>query len=105
MGTRLKLFYVELLEWLNKGKPYNEVFTRDRGLCVLLATWAQHKGWNEEPLTDELCRQFIDAGMDTKYPFNKTGLSYREESWRYGTMDNIQRIAWIKKHGQSNACA
>lgn len=105
MTSRLKLFYVELLAWLNKGKPYHEVFTRDRGLCVLIAAWAQRKGWNEEPLKEELTEQFLKAGMHTKYPFNGSGLRYREESWRFGTMDNIQRVAWIKKHGQPNASA
>lgn len=105
MTKRLKLFYVELLEWLNKGKPQHEVFVRDRGLCLLLSVWASSKGWNDEPLTDDLKAQFIDAGMDGKYPFNASGGDYRVESYRYGTMDNEKRIAWIKEHGQSDAGA
>ena len=45
-------------------------------------------------LLDDLKSQFVSAGLERNYPFNKD-TSYFEETNKY---TNPQRLAWIKSH-------
>ena len=98
MSEELKAFYRAYSAWLDAGAINNGVFTRCTGLCFALHKWAGDKGYIIRALRLELEVQFINAGLDSGYPFNGSERDYDVECDDETIHLNQARIAWVRRH-------
>lgn len=99
MESLLKQFYIDMNNWIEAAYEGNPVFRSHTGLCYNLVRWGVDKNLNCSDLQEALVDQFMDAGLDPNYPFNKNDTEYDDE--RKGLMyQNPARLAWIKEHAQ-----
>lgn len=101
----LTTFYRDLQAWINEGCPVenDHHFRKDRGLCANLDKWCMfdYEMSHEHSLAldKELEEQFIEAGLNAYYPFNKANrIFFKEECDNWTMFENPERLAWIKNH-------
>lgn len=91
----IKLFYVELWEWVVNGCKLNPNFNRNAAVCQCFMNWMHARWYDVEQrvnLNDILIKQFTSAGLHVAFPFNN-GKAYEycnEEAWK-----NSKRICWV----------
>lgn len=96
-------FYQDMQTWVDAGTPEHPIFSKAVGLCANLYWWTgynklTHKARAKINLLRR--KQFIDAGLNTAYPFN-TPIHYLQELRRDGTRyNNKERLAWIREHAE-----
>lgn len=98
MSKQLKAFYKAYAAWLDAGAVNKGAFTCCTGLCFALHKWAGDKGYDLRALRLELKAQFIDAGLDSSYPFNRGERDYDVECDDGTICLNPARVAWVRKH-------
>lgn len=75
----------------------------DVGLCSSLQRWYRNACWRDDytdiqarDLSNEMVRQFKDAGLNIYYPFNRGSGEYDFECWQEICRDNPDRRAWVE---------
>lgn len=95
MTKYLARFYCRYFEWLKNGAPEHRSFKRYSGLCSAILWYYAY-----EPIAyfslNELEKQFIDAQLDTDYPFGGRQV-YLEEAETGIAHLNKDRIAWVER--------
>lgn len=85
----LQKFYNDYAAWLDKGAPEGQPFSRRMGLCSQAM-----KPQYDVPI-NELKKQFLQAGLDPKFPFG--GTHRFDMDLENATMHlNPKRIKWVK---------
>lgn len=100
MSPDLETFYSHYARWLEAGAPDGQSFSRRVGLCNSLKNWCLRQGVIWHRLYRELEDQFIDAGLDSFYPFNKGASDYDRERNADAIHLNPKRIAWVKGYAK-----
>jgi hypothetical protein len=100
-STKLKTFYTEFQAWIDTGFSSHECFHPNIGICSNLDSWIEFNLYDDttsENLSDELRKQFIEAGLHEVFPFdpqNEFGATSYTVGFKY---NNEARVAWIKEH-------
>lgn len=91
---KLTQFYREYADWLEGGCEPHTVFRTYSGLCSSIRRW---DGLNYDGVYREMKKQFSDAGLCDRYPFN-TQKSYSIEANTSTTHLNEKRRQWVFDH-------
>lgn len=87
----LKEFYQAYAAWLDAGAPDLQPFDRRHGLC----SQAMKRPYSV-PL-NEIKKQFVDAGLDSLYPFG--GEEVFDVEYDNATAHlNSERNEWVREH-------
>ena len=96
MNKLIGEFYAYMQRKLAIGCTFND------GLCLELMNWALAEkvlsSHQSNILLATIKAQFKEAGLDTRYPFNKDGDGYRNEQRNGNLYSNHRRIKWIIDH-------
>lgn len=105
----LSQFYAEYLAWVDAGAYDHPVFDCDSGLCLQLDRHIKATG-GSYTATDEMEKQFVNAGLCDVLPFNGGYLAgngnlgrYIEECKDHVCHINEERIAWVRNRVLYNA--
>lgn len=97
----LKDFYKGIAKWVEEGCSVGGVYRKDYGLCSNLLRYCNEVAYTGKYVVlDSMVKQFENAGLNTRTPFNEDHYDYAIEK-SYRTMyTNMARLAWIKDHAQ-----
>lgn len=107
MSAELKAFYIALQQWIDSGCFGSQPFVAIDSICPNCYAFCKdkpHASARVAELRVEIIRQFIQAKLDSMYPFN-SGEDQHQRRWQHqneslnGTVwTNEARLAWVKKH-------
>lgn len=109
-SDELTAFYQAYLAWLNADAPETDVFgtnaygfARGSGLCANLRYFCfHHKCYGHHTVyVAEMLNQFVEAGLDKQYPFNRYSKDENSMSIeiRQNTCHiNPKRVQWVNDH-------
>jgi hypothetical protein len=109
-SDELTAFYQAYVDWLDVGAPETVLhpknpfeFLRGVGLCGNLRLFCfQHSCYGHHTMyAGEMIRQFVEAGLDKQYPFNRYSKDENSMSieMRQDTCHiNPKRLQWAKNH-------
>lgn len=101
MSEELKEFYKQLIAWIDANLPEHEYFVTYVGLCSNFSFFAQHHGaYDYSHFTQEMVDQFVAAGLDPRYPFNRDYSGYNTESTNDICYLNPKRIAFVRENAK-----
>lgn len=95
----LTSFYRAYQDWINAGAPNHKPFRRDKGLCFNLFNFCRDNHLSDTAVSNEMNRQFKNAGMNYTIPFSKYS-SYHVEVRTSQCHINKERLTWVKDHLQ-----
>jgi hypothetical protein len=87
------------LEWVEKGAPEKELFSRKTGLCGNLDQYCRFRGisredaWNCLRIFESMLRK---DRLSSVYPFNTGALEYNEECAGLRIHQNVARLLWVR---------
>ena len=101
----LKQFYRAYWEWLEAGAPTgnDHIFGRGYGLCTNLYNQLMDRKEKYTVIYDMnrfLTAQFMDAGLNSTFPFDDQPINYEDDKKEGFLHLNPKRIAWAKEHMQ-----
>lgn len=102
-SNELSEFYKEYLEWVDAGVPEHQYFVTFTGLCSNFGYFAQYHGARDyTAFSEEMIKQFVDAGLNERYPFNRDYSGYNIEVYSDSIHLNPKRIAFVRERANGN---
>ncbi len=92
-------FYTEYLKWVDSGTEKGFPFETHEGLCSSLERYLTSRGldFNEcDKVVKIMAGQFIEAGLNSFYPFNTDKAEYQDECEENSVHLNPARIQWVR---------
>lgn len=101
-SDELTAFYQDYLAWVEAGAVEVDSdlygYSRGSGLCSSLSNFCWRHEYYQYVFHHEMKKQFEDAGLSSKIPFNSNIGEYSTESIDDTIHLNPKRITWVKDH-------